>query len=134
MVGVSLLTQSVAQTLSLRDPHLALILTSEHNYANTRPILLVQRPITFHSVSLACIRSVPWRYSNHWPRCCGVKFRGSEIDSHKKFCLKKHIPHHTSTMARKPPSMEIIIHGHYNTPTLTIIYHSTQIFTTNRMV
>ena len=46
-------------TLSLRDPHLALILTSEHNYANTRPILSVQRPITFHSVSLERIRSVP---------------------------------------------------------------------------
>ena len=42
-----------------------------HYYANTTPILLVQRPILFHSVSLECIDCVymvPILYSDQSPR------------------------------------------------------------------
>ena len=74
-------------TLSLRGAHLVPILTFGHNYANTRPILLVQRPITFHLVSLERICNVPWCYSNHWPSYGGCYF-SSTVCRHQVLCVK----------------------------------------------
>ena len=46
-----------------------------HYYTNTTPILPVQRPILFHSVSLECICNLGWPHSIHTPRCWGCQIR-----------------------------------------------------------
>ena len=62
-----------------RVPPLYRLLTFDHNYANNRPILLVQRPISFYLVSLERICNVPWCHSNHCRRCRGCYFSSIEV-------------------------------------------------------
>ena len=81
---------------------LVLVLTFDHNYANTSSILVVQRPATFHLGSLERVCKVPRRYSNHSPHGNSYKFMDSGVDPLLFFGIffflqKSRITHHTLT-------------------------------------
>ena len=60
-------------------------------YANTTPILAVQRPILFHLVSIECICNLGWSHSIHSPRYCGGQIGG--IGVVVRFSSKNHTSH-----------------------------------------
>ena len=86
-------------TLSFPGTCLGLVLTFDHNYANTGPILTVQRPITFHLGSLERVCKVLRRYSNSSQHGVGYKIVVSDVDPLLFFGIFffTKITHHTLT-------------------------------------
>ena len=60
-------------------------------YANTTPILAVQRPTLFHLVSLECICNLGWLHSIHSPRYWGCQIGGIGVVD--RFSSKNHTSH-----------------------------------------
>jgi len=86
---------SVLLTRSCTTPPFPSIWSRQHNYINNRPILSVQRPITFHVVSLEHICNVPWRYSYHSPRYCGYQIDSIDMVFFLSSVVTHHSPHKT---------------------------------------
>ena len=81
---------------------LVLLLTFDHNYANTRPILKVQRPLSFNLVSLERVCNRARRYSNHSPHGNSYKIMVRGVDPLLFFGIffflqKSRFTHHTLT-------------------------------------
>ena len=60
-------------------------------YADTTPILAVQRPTLFHLVSLECICNLGWLHSIHSPRYWGGQIGGIGVVA--PFSSKNHTSH-----------------------------------------
>ena len=76
-----------------------LLLAFDHNYANSSPILTVQRPATFHLGNLERVCKVPRRYSYHSPHGNGYKIVVRGVDPllfFGIFFLQKHHASHTN--------------------------------------
>jgi hypothetical protein len=80
-------------------PPLLRLLTLGRNYVNSRPILLVPRPITFHLVSFERVCNVPCCYSDHWRRCWGCQIDSIDIGRRRAAAITHHtLTKNTSTM------------------------------------
>ena len=90
-------------------PTLHLLLTLGHNYANSRPILLVQSTISFHLVSFERVCSVPCSYSDYWRRCWGYQNDSIDIGRRRAAAITHHtLTKNTSTMTNPGTNHGII--------------------------
>ena len=104
---------SAALTHRYRSKHSVSILTLTRNSVNTRPILLGQRPITFHSVSVERVCNVPQRQSNHYPR-----YWGYQIDSIDMLAFLPMVITHQTSHKNRPK------HLHHGISDSIPCYHS----------
>ena len=106
-------------TLSFPGTPLVLLLTFGHNYANTRPILSVQRPIAFHLVSFERVFKAPRRYSNHSPHGNSYKIMVSDVDPLLFFGIFFFCKNHASHTNKNHLLHDDLVTNHDNIGTAT---------------